>query len=211
MRSPNQKGVGEERSEGEFSHDRTCLDPECWMYSYWWAPPTFLDSLRLSSTKRFSLGVKVLILALTWGKHGCYKDSIHRDFLLFLSSWEDHRKWDLLTHRPWVGTRNWWVLSCVASFQGPRVIRSLGKSGWTRDSYVTIWINPQKYFKSGQTPSFINFHAKLNDKNFSSHFELNFWQWHLKQEWQFSVHKNNISTDNLITSSDLKKQVNGPC
>lgn len=28
--------------------------------------PTFLDSLRLSSRKRFSLGVKVLILALTW-------------------------------------------------------------------------------------------------------------------------------------------------
>lgn len=56
------------------------LDNGCWRYpkSSWWLPPTFLDSLRLSSTNRFSLGLKVLILALTWKTHGCYKGSTHR-------------------------------------------------------------------------------------------------------------------------------------
>lgn len=81
-----------------------------------WVPPTFLDSLRLSSTKRFSLGAKVLILALTWKKHGRY--SIQRDSILFPGSWEDHREWDLLLHRSHLGTRKWRVLSCLTKVPG---------------------------------------------------------------------------------------------
>lgn len=191
----------------ESSHNQKYLVPGCWMDSKPVVGATYLFG-------QFAAVFYKALLSWSEGpdtcfdleKHGHY--SIQRDSILFPGSWEDHREWDFLLYRSRVGTRKWWVLSCLTKVPG-------SYNPWESQAGPgTVW-SPfgeihRSISKPGQTLSFINFHANLNDKKkFSSHFGLNFQQLHLKQEWQFPVHKNNIS-NNLITSSDLKKQVNGP-
>lgn len=146
MSSADEKGVREERTdEIEASDDEEVLRC-CWRSkARGRMPPTFLDSLRLSSTKRFSLGVKVLILALTW-KNIVVTRAAFTDFILSL--WvAEGRSQKMKPYNPQVMAMDQKVVGPVILGQFPesRDHTITVKPGWAMDGLVTTWLHPQKF------------------------------------------------------------------
>lgn len=131
MRRPDEKGVREERSGREPSHNHQHLDPGCCMHSkascwaslpFWTAygcPPQSVSLLEW----RFWCLLWPVKTQLLKGQHS---QGFHS-----LPKWQRSQKMRPFNTKAMGRTRKWWVQSRLATFQGLRVIKSLGKSGWT--------------------------------------------------------------------------------